>query len=47
MKKAIIYIVAILIIIFGLFFAIYYRQPLGFYVVGAAVIAIIYFIFFE
>lgn len=47
MKKAIIYLVAFLAIVFGLFFAIHYRQPLGFYVVGAAVIAIIYFIFFE
>lgn len=47
MKKSIIFAVTILVIIFGLFFAVYYRQPLGFYIVGAAAIALIYFIFFE
>ena len=47
MKKALIYIAAILVIIFGLIFAIHFRQPLGFCVVGAAVLGLIYFIFFE
>lgn len=47
MKKRILFVIMIFVIIIGLFFAIQYRQPVGFYVVGAAVLGLIYFIFFE
>lgn len=47
MKKRILFVITIFVIIIGLFFAIQYRQRVGFYVAGAAVLGLIYFIFFE
>ncbi len=47
MKKILIIIATIIAIIIGLYFAVYYRQPLCFIPVGAAVIVLIYLIFKE
>jgi uncharacterized MnhB-related membrane protein len=47
MKKATIYILFVAMIVFGAFFAIYSRQPLGFAVVASASISIIYFLLRE
>ncbi len=44
MKKSIIFLLLLITFGFGLFIAIYYRQPLGFIPVLASIIAFIYFI---
>lgn len=47
MKKAVYLIPLILVIIFGLFVALYFRQPLGFTAVIAAVLTILFYIFYK
>lgn len=47
MKKVAMYMLFVAMVVFGAFFAIYSRQPLGFAVVASALISMIYFLLRE